>query len=94
MEDVSVKNFKGDRAGNEYLINLIDSPRRVDFSSEVKTSLQMIDNALVVVDFIEGVCVHTEIVLRQPLGERIMLVLTVNKMDMCFIELDLDGEES
>jgi len=40
----------------DYLINLVDSPGHIDFSSDVSTATRICDGALILVDALEGIC--------------------------------------
>lgn len=78
----------------EYLINLIDSPGHIDFSSEVSTASRLCDGAIVLVDAVEGVCSQTVTVLRQTWEEKLKPLLVINKMDRLVTELKMTPGEA
>lgn len=78
----------------EYLINLIDSPGHIDFSSEVSTASRLCDAAVVLVDAVEGVCSQTVTVLRQVWLEKLKPLLVINKIDRLVTELKMSPAEA
>lgn len=82
-----------DYNGEEYLINLIDTPGHVDFGGDVTRAMRAVDGCIIVVDSVEGVMPQTETVIRQALRERVKPVLFINKVDRLINELKLNEDE-
>jgi len=84
-----VHNFHGE----EYLINLIDTPGHIDFSGNVTRAMRAIDGTIVLVCAVEGIMPQTETVIKQALRERVRPVLFINKVDRLIKELKLTPEQ-
>lgn len=83
-----------ERSPKTYIVNMIDTPGHVDFSSEVSTASRLCDGALVLVDVVEGVCTQTIAVLRQAWEDNLRPILVINKMDRLITELKLVPSEA
>ncbi|MGY4884017.1 MAG: elongation factor EF-2 [Nanobdellota archaeon] len=84
-----VHNYQGE----EYLVNLIDTPGHVDFGGNVTRAMRAIDGTFVLVCAVEGIMPQTETVIRQALKERVKPVLFINKVDRLINELQVTPEQ-
>ncbi len=71
----------GEVAGQEFRINILDTPGHADFGGEVERVLRMADGCLLLVDALEGPMPQTRFVLGKALELGLRPIVVINKCD-------------
>ena len=81
-----------DGEGNEYALNLIDTPGHVDFSYEVSRALEACEGVLLLVDAAQGVEAQTLANLYVAMEADLTIIPVINKIDLPSADVELTRE--
>lgn len=70
-----------DKTGQEWRINIVDTPGHADFGGEVERVLSMVDSVVLLVDAVEGPMPQTTFVTKKALAQGLKPIVVVNKVD-------------
>jgi len=77
-----------------YSVTIMDNPGHIQFHDESVATLKISDGAVIVLDIVEGLTLHDEMLIRTCVVEGLPMVLVLNKIDRLIVDLKLPVEDA
>jgi len=87
-------NYTDKRSGDEFKINIVDTPGHADFGGEVERVLSMVDSVLLLVDAVDGPMPQTRFVTSKAFEMGFKPIVVINKVDRDGARLDWVMEQT